>query len=175
MSGTKRLAFRRPKARNANVSGWLRLSVVLSLGLAAPVQAQQLRLPAEEQDAVNDAILRGVDYLKRTQQKSGTWAKVGVGHRISYAILPGLTLLECGVPARDPSIQQAAQYLRARTAKLDTTYDLSLGILFLDRLGDPQDKKIIQTFALRLVAGQSATGGWGYKCPLLPPGHRWSC
>jgi hypothetical protein len=168
MSGTKRFALRRLKSRNANGSGWLPLSVVLSFALAAPVQAQRLWLPAEEQDAVNDAIIRGVDYLKRTQQKSGTWAKVGVGQRIGYAILPGLTLMECGVPASDPSIQQAAQYLRARAGKLDTTYDLSLGILFLDRLGDPKDKKIIQTFALRLVAGQSATGGWGYKCPLLP-------
>jgi hypothetical protein len=168
MSGTKRFAIRRPKSRNANVSGWLRLSVVLSFALAAPVQAQRLWLPAEEQDAVNDAITRGVDHLIRTQQKSGTWAKVGVGQRIGYAILPGLTLLECGVPPNDPSIQKAAQYLRARVGTLDTTYDLSLGILFLDRLGDPKDKKIIQTFALRLVAGQSATGGWGYKCPLLP-------
>lgn len=47
-------------------------------------------------------------------------------------------------------------------------FEVLEGILFLDRLGDPKDKKIIQTFALRLVAGQSATGGWGYKCPLLP-------
>ncbi|HTU20931.1 MAG TPA: hypothetical protein VMG10_22960 [Gemmataceae bacterium] len=166
--GTKRFAQGCSKSRNANVSGWLSLSVVLLFALAAPVQAQQLPLPPEEQTAVEDATLRGVDYLKRTQQPSGTWAKVGVGHRIGYAVLPALTLLECGVPASDPVIRKAADYLRARAAGLDTTYDLSLGILFLDRLGDPKDKKIIQTFALRLVAGQSATGGWGYKCPRLP-------
>jgi hypothetical protein len=75
--------------------------------------------------------------------------------------------LECGVPADDPIIQKAAKYLRSKAAAIDTTYDLSLGILFLDRLGDPKDEKLIQTFALRLIAGQSMTGGWGYRCPHL--------
>ena len=167
MSGTKQLALRRPKSRNSNLRGLVPLGVVLSLALAVPAQAQRLPLPAGEQEAVNEAIGRGVSYLRRTQQKTGTWAKVGVKHRIGYAVLPGLTLLECGVPSSDPTIQQAARYLRARASKLDTTYELSLGILFLDRLGDPKDKKYIQTFALRLIAGQSATGGWGYKCPIL--------
>ncbi|HTU22850.1 MAG TPA: hypothetical protein VMG10_32725 [Gemmataceae bacterium] len=168
MSGTKRLALRRPKLQKANVSGWLPLAVVLSFALAAPVQAQPLPLPAEEQDAINDAILRGVDYLKRTQQPSGTWAKPGAGHQLGYAVLPALTLLESGVPPSDPIIRQAARYVRARALKIDRTYELSLSILFLDRLGDRKDKKIIQAFALRLIAGQSMTGGWGYKCPNLP-------
>jgi hypothetical protein len=167
MSGTKNFALHRPKLQKPNASGWVPLGVALLFALAMPVRAQRLPLPPDEQEAVNEAISRGVDYLKRTQQKSGTWAKVGVGHRIGYAVLPGLTLLECGVPPSDPIIQQAAHYLRTRAAKLDTTYELSLGILFLDRLGDPKDKKLIQTFALRLIAGQSTTGGWGYKCPLL--------
>ncbi|MGH7168949.1 MAG: hypothetical protein ACRELG_01555, partial [Gemmataceae bacterium] len=166
MSGTKRFALRRP-SRKPNVSGWLPLGVVLSLALAAPVQAQRLRLPAAEQEAVNEAIDRGVDYLKQTQQKSGTWAKPGVDHQFGYAVLPGLTLLECGVPPSDPIIQQAARYLRARALNIDRTYDLALAILFLDRLGERKDKKIIQMFALRLVAGQSKSGGWGYKCPPL--------
>ncbi|HTU20933.1 MAG TPA: hypothetical protein VMG10_22970 [Gemmataceae bacterium] len=169
MSGTKQFALRRLPSRKSSFRGWLPLGVALSLALAAPLHAQRVPLPPAEQGAVNEAITRGVGYLRRTQQQSGTWAKVGVGHRIGYAVLPGLTLLECGVPASDPMIQKAADYLRTRAAGLDTTYELSLGILFLDRLGDPKDKKIIQTFALRLVAGQSATGGWGYKCPLLPP------
>ncbi|MGH7169520.1 MAG: hypothetical protein ACRELG_04495, partial [Gemmataceae bacterium] len=168
MSGTKQSALPSGKPRQSHGGGWFPLSLALPLVLASTLQGQGLPLPLAEQDAVKDAVIRGVDYLKRTRQPSGTWAKVGVGNRIGYAVLPGLTLLECGVAASDPSIQRAAQYLRARAAKLDTTYDLSLGILFLDRLGDPKDEKIIQTFALRLVAGQSVTGGWGYKCPLLP-------
>jgi hypothetical protein len=44
-----------------------------------------------------------------------------------------------------------------------------LAILFLDRLGDPQDRQAIQTLALRLVAGQRPSGGWTYNCPPLKP------
>jgi hypothetical protein len=137
--------------------------------LAGPVQAQRLALPPEEQDAVNRAIRRGVDFLKASQFKTGTWAKSEAPHQVGYSALPGLTLLECGVPPTDPTIKHAAAFIRSQAAKIDRTYELALSILFLDRLGDPRDRKLIQTFALRLIAGQSATGGWGYKCPNLPP------
>lgn len=167
MSGTKRFALRCPPSRQSNLSGWLPLGAILLLAQTIPVQSRPLPLLPAEQEAVNEAIHRGTNYLRRTQLKTGTWAKIGIGHRIGYAVLPGLTLLECGVAPNDPLIQQAAQYLRTRSAKLDTTYELSLAILFLDRLGDPKDKQLIQTFALRLIAGQSATGGWGYRCPPL--------
>src|SRR5262249_13403208 len=52
---------------------------------------------------------------------------------------------------------------------LNRTYELALVILFLDRLGDPADEKLIQTCALRLAAGQTPSGGWTYTCPLLRP------
>jgi hypothetical protein len=160
-------------SRNANRVG----ALALFLSMASSAPAQRLPLPPQEQEEVNNAIDRGVAYLKRTQQKNGTWANPrgnwaearfhGHYYAIGFTALPALTLLECGVPANDPIIQQAAHFLRSKAAQLDRTYELSLAILFLDRLGDPSDKKIIQTFALRLIAGQSATGGWGYKCPLL--------
>jgi hypothetical protein len=145
--------------------------VLLALTAPAAAPAQRLPLPPDEQQVVNNAIDRGVAYLKRTQQKNGTWAQAHVTvhgkHPAGYATLPALTLLECGVPASDPMIQKAAQFLRSKAAKLDATYELSLAVLLLDRIGDPKDQALIQTFALRLMAGQSATGGWGYKCPLL--------
>ena len=52
---------------------------------------------------------------------------------------------------------------------MDRTYDLALSVLFLDKFGDARDEKLIQGLVLRLVAGQSPTGGWGYKCPPLSP------
>jgi hypothetical protein len=170
MLGTKRFALRSRGTSLANPSRLLPLVVALLLAATPRLQAQRLPLPPNEQDAVNKAIDRGMDYLKRSQRKSGTWTRKGepgAKHHVGYAVLPGLTLLECGVPASDPIIQKTARYLRTWSGTLDTTYELSLGILFLDRLGDPRDKKLIQTFALRLIAGQSATGGWGYKCPIL--------
>src|SRR5262249_46044245 len=44
------------------------------------------------------------------------------------------------------------------------TYELSLTIMFLDRLGDPFDRPIIQLLGIRLVAGQCKNGGWTYDC-----------
>jgi hypothetical protein len=85
------------------------------------------------------------------------------------AALPGLTLLEGGVPTDAPSVQRAAKFIRARVPQLSETYELALSILFLDRLGDRKDHQAIQTLALRLVAGQHQTGGWGYQCPVLAP------
>ncbi len=160
-----RRAGSRPRTRTQLLLGSLALLCVLT----PAARAQHLPLPPQEQEWVNNAIDRGVRYLKKNQQKSGTWAKPNTGHRVGYAVLPALTLLECGVPPSDPLIQRAAEYVRTRQGRLNETYELALSILFLDRLGDPRDKQIIQTFALRLVAGQSATGGWGYRCPPLGP------
>ncbi len=153
------------------------VALALLLLMASLAAGQRLQLPAHEQEEVNHAIDRGVAYLKRTQQKNGTWADPlanwpgaqlhGHYYAVGCTALPALTLLECGVSASDPIVQQAAQFVRTKAAGIDRTYELSLAILFLDRLGDPKDKKLIQTFALRLIAGQSATGGWGYRCPLF--------
>jgi hypothetical protein len=123
-------------------------------------------LPPAEQKRVNEAIDRGVEYLKRGQRADGTWSD---SHPVGLAALPGLTLLECGVPRDDPRVALAAFYVRAAIPRLDRTYELSLAILFLDRLGYPADRPLIQTMALRLIAGQKLTGGWSYTCPLLSP------
>ena len=65
------------------------------------------------------------------------------------AALPAYALLEAGVPANDPVIQKAVEYLRPKVITTDFTYEISLAILFFDRLNDPRDKKLIQTLALR--------------------------
>ena len=123
-------------------------------------------LPPEDQEKVNQAIDRGVEYLKKSQDpRTGAWP----GGRVGYTALPGLTLLECGVPAQDPAVQKAAGHVRSQLTGLTATYDLALAILFLDRLEDPQDKERIWTLALRLVAGQDTAGGWTYDCPVLTP------
>ena len=95
------------------------------------------------------------------------------GLSIGFASLPGLTLLECGVPASDPAVQKAAKLVRAEAGSLGgpnlnrATYQLALAILFLDRLGEREDEAIIQFLALCLIAGQRADGGWTYDCPKL--------
>jgi hypothetical protein len=142
---------------------------------ARSLRAQELErppLPDYLQVGISEALERGKNYLMRSQQSTGTWAPSKT-HAVGYAALPGLTLLELGVPAKDPSVQRAAQFVRAhiplvKAPALDNTYEVSLAVLFLDRLGDPRDKGNIQKLIARLIAGQTHTGGWSYKVPLLP-------
>src|SRR5665213_117162 len=145
---------------------WAVLSVgaLLCAGLA---RAELPPLPAEQQAVLDQAIQKGVTRLKKLQLPNGTWGADGAAHPVGYAALPALTLLECGVAKNDPVILNAERYIRAALAKMDDTYELSLSILFLDKLGNKDDEPMIQGLALRLIAGQSGTGGWGYKCPNL--------
>jgi hypothetical protein len=122
-----------------------------------------------EQKRINAAIEKGVAFVRGQQASSGSWIGGNRGHSVGYAALPGLTLLECGAKADDPVVQKAAKFVRTNTASLENTYDLALAILFLDKLGDSQDRLLIQRLALRLVAGQNAAGGWDYTCRVLTP------
>lgn len=138
------------------------------LALALPVAgAEPVPLPEEEQAKVNKAIDRGVKYLKISREGGSTWAAPRGRYPVGHVALPALTLLECGVPASDAAIHKAAVFVRKTAPTLDWTYDLALAILFLDRLGDPKDKEVIQSCAARLIAGQAASGGWGYRCPSM--------
>lgn len=119
------------------------------------------KLNAEEK-RVQDAILRGTRFLQQGRNQNQ-------GHAVGYAAFPGLALLECGVPAKERSVQELAAFVRTNSRDLRATYELALAVLFLDRLGDARDEALIQTLALRLVGGQNANGGWSYHCPLLTP------
>jgi hypothetical protein len=108
---------------------------------------------------VNQAIDRGVAHLRRDWCHPKEYQ--------NYLGLLGLTLLECGVPRTDPTVGRIADLVRSQR-NLDATYELSQAILFLDRLGDPNDDGIIRTFAQRLLEGQSDSGCWGYTCGWRP-------
>ncbi|MBA4063024.1 MAG: hypothetical protein C0501_04820 [Isosphaera sp.] len=132
--------------------------------------------------AINRAIDAGVKYLQTVQNPNGSWeSKAPGGERwvVGYTALAGLTLIECGVPVTDPGIQKAAEGVRrsvypypspnpkVKQDVLDDTYEVSLAILFLDRVGDRKDDRLIQVLATRLIAGQAGSGGWGYKVPRM--------
>lgn len=132
---------------------------------ASPAPPAQSWLPPDKQNEVNRAIDRGVEHLKDMQTPQGTW-EFGAWP-IGQAALPGLTLLECGVPPDDGHVRAAADFVREHAPKTAKTYELALAILFLDKLGDSRDESLIRTMALQLMAGQTATGGWRYDCPVL--------
>ena len=145
---------------------------------AAPVKAaENAPPPAVEQAKIDKAIHDGAWYLANNQLPYGMWTDgkggTAIGHDVAYAALPGLTMLECGVPPTYEGVQRAAQFVRLRSPNLAQTYDLALAVLFLDKLGDPRDKELIEVLTMRLVAGQTTNGGWSYRCPILLPGeHR---
>lgn len=136
------------------------------LGLAASANADPKPLSKEEQAKVDKAVEKAVAYLKRTQTKEGNWpTKWKDRFLVGECALPAYALLEAGVPANDPVIQKAANFIRQHNSTTDDTYELSLMVLFFGRLGEPKDNALIQTCALRLIAGQYHTGGWSYICP----------
>jgi len=116
---------------------------------------------AVEQEAIDRAVDRGVQALRLMQTNNGTWPQVEIG----ATPLAGLALLECGVPADDPTIRKAADAVRQVSVSSTQTYFLALGILFLDRLGEPTDVPLLESMVVRLLAGQSmSNGGWSYGC-----------
>ncbi len=128
----------------------------LSTTLNPPPLPVESLPPLALPERINRAIDQGVAYLRKHHK--------GHDQYRNYLGLLGLTLLECGIPAKDPSVQQIAAWLRTREPDLAATYELTLAILFLDRLDDPRDHEIIRTFGQRLVAGQLEGGAWTYSC-----------
>jgi hypothetical protein len=116
---------------------------------------------AIDQDAVNKAIDKGVTALRGLQGGDGAWPHTEIG----ATALAGLTLLECGVAADDKAVRAAADAVRKASVTLNHNYSIALAILFFDRLGDPADIPLIESLTVRLLAGQTARGGWNYNCP----------
>jgi hypothetical protein len=137
----------------------------------AAALAVALPVHAADQKEIDKAVAAGVDYLKGVQDADGTFNYVHQDGKAGATALAGLTLLECDVPADDPVVQKAAKAVRILSLEQSQTYALSLSIMFLDRLGDPDDVPFIESMAIRLVAGQTSAGGWSYVCPSLPLGE----
>ncbi len=143
------------------------LTVLVIGTLSVPVAMAQPDAGGIEQWRINAAIDKGVYYLKKTQGNP-TWPSGANGPDVGFTALAGLTLLECKVPPRDPSVVKAAGFVRKHVDTFQhkwETYELALAILFLDRLGNPKDDALIQRTAMRLLTGQTDAGGWTYRNP----------
>lgn len=158
-----------PSRRLPRFIAFVGILVFFSANGAAKAQQQakpndlKIDLNAEEKRKINNATAKGAIFLKQSLMAGN----VSGSHPTGRVALAGLTLLECDVPAKDPAIVKTASLIRAAGPWLHDTYSLSLAIMFLDKLGSPQDEKLIRTFAARLVAGQNSRGGWTYDCPVL--------
>ncbi len=146
----------------------------LLLGVCAAAVLALLNPPARAVDpaSVQKAVDAGAAYLKSTINQDGSWGMGGINNGnnndIGATALVALTLLECDVPPGDPVLKKAADYMRAAAVTDKSTYNISLLILFLDKLRDPVDVALIESLTVRLLAGQNPQGGWGYLCPQIP-------
>jgi hypothetical protein len=140
-----------------------------------PVATKKKPAVPIQQKLIDEAIGRGVAFLKGAQSKDGSWLAfaspkkniITGSYPLGPTALAGLTLLECGAAPTDPEVVKPANFIRRYWQANKQTYELSLILLFLDRLGEKKDKALIRSVAMRLIAGQTPNGGWSYTCPLL--------
>ena len=135
--------------------------VVRAAGALAFLALTASFAPAAGQREIDAAIKRGSDFLKAQMRNGGGG---NAQHGIGPAALAGIALIETRVPANDPTLIAVANAVRNASFTETKTYQLSLCLIFLDRLEDPSDVPLIQMLAVRLLIGQNAGGGWTYGC-----------
>ncbi len=125
-------------------------------------KAQQKAKEEAFKKQVNEAIDRGLKHLRSIQRADGTWPSGFIG----ATALAGLALLEGGAAPNDPAVIKAAAAVRQGVIRNTHNYSIALSLLFLDRLGDPQDVPFIEALAIRLLAAQNTQiGNWSYFAP----------
>ncbi len=137
---------------------------LLLLGAAVGVCAPA---PAADQGKIDAAIRKGADWLKK--DVAAAKPDQDPTHGAARAALAGFALLEAGVKPDDPTILSLANGVREAALSTNRTYTAALGILFLERLGDPRDVPLVQVLGVRLYAGLNVAGGWTYTtCEAIP-------
>ncbi len=158
MDGSSRL-YRIEDAMNKSLIGLACATVLLSL-IGRPACAV-------DPDAVKRAVDGGVAHLKQTQNADGSWGMNPDRFRGGATALAVLTLLECDVPPDDAQVKKGAEYVRNLAVTQNNTYSIALAILLLDKMREPGDVQLIESLTVRLLAGQTPQGGWGYECPTV--------
>jgi hypothetical protein len=136
-------------------------ALVICLAFGAAILPCDAATSRDPNPAVRNALDRGAEYLRRTQQPDGTWQSWG-SHPAGETALAGMALVAAGVPAGDPEVSKARQAVRRMITTSGDTYDLSLAIMFLDQLQNPEDTALLRQLGERLLAGQLPNGAWTY-------------
>lgn len=107
-----------------------------------------------------------VDLLKQQQNGDGSWVMGGFGRfKVGTTSLAVLALRAAGVPANDPRVQGAADFLMQHGTIY--VYEMSLRIMALAEVNPVKYQKQIADGAQWLVIAQHtdgiSKGGWGYN------------
>jgi hypothetical protein len=118
---------------------------------------------SQTQDEIDAARHKGLEFIRSKQDTDGSWPYEG--HNAGITALCTLALLENGAAPYDPVVDKGYRYVRRQATTVKDTYDITLSILLLARLGERQDRNLIRGLGARLLAGQTHSGGWTYSCP----------
>ena len=137
------------------------LALALSLTALVPARPRAAE-PADDRlvEDVRQAIKRGVDFL-RSQQRGGNWetSELKISYPGGLTCLALLALLNSGVPATDPDVQNGLKYLRTITS--DKTYVVGLQTMVFALARQPVDRERLQRNVDWLLAARLADG-WTY-------------
>ena len=109
------------------------LRVSFTIALTTLVAASSISTAADN-EAIQNAIKKGVKYLQNVHKPSNTYA--GGPQGLGSATLAGLALLEAGVPQTDPALQNIIKFVREKAFGQNgahETYEIALTIMFLDQ------------------------------------------
>jgi hypothetical protein len=138
------------------------LKLLRLMGLLAGAFLASGTINAATPKEIDAAIKRGADWLKANNRGQGVVSDTAYG--VGPGCLAGLAMLEAGVPPSDPALKALTDQIRNAAYTQTRTYQVSLCLMFLDRLGEPSDVPLIQILAVRLLVGQTNRGGWTYDC-----------
>jgi len=146
-----------------------RVTLLLATAFALLFSSRLLAEDAATEQAIAQAIARGMDYVKTQQEPDGNWSySFNHNHNLGITALAGLALLENGADRTDPVIASAGEVVKNLAAHSNQTYDLALAILFLARVqaeSQGNNDALIRRLAARLAAGEQG-GRWSYTVPV---------
>lgn len=135
---------------------------VLALGALWPgAAAQDPRKSAVDSQRVDEAIRRGVEFLKRAPSPAG---EGGIENSDELILL---TLLHAGLGEEDSKVRDLLG--RVLEAPLRHTYKVALQAMVLEELDRVKHQKRIFHCAQFLVDNQSPSGQWSYGKPTILP------
>ncbi len=144
----------------------LPVALLLAVLLALPARTRAKPPPEEPRvEKVRKAIEHGKDYLVRRQSRAGDWeGDVPASRPGGGTALALLALLNAGVPAEDPVIQNGLKWLR--TVPAAQTYVVGLQTMVYCLAGQNEDRERIQRNVDWLVKARQMNGdklrGWSY-------------
>jgi len=113
-----------------------------------------------DQERIDRAIDRGVEYLLARQSIDGNWKPYGGGYLQASTSIATYTLLACGVGRRNEAVMKGLAQLRRQ--KSPRTYSAALQLMALVAGNDSQDRELIIDLSEDLISWQLTNGMWAY-------------